>query len=211
MKELFDGALSFYEDDFSKNKDFYIGLKKNKPHTLFITCVDSRIDPNRITNSLPGDIYVVRNMGNMIPPYENNINSGFLAAISAIEYAVSMLEVKNIIICGHSNCGACASVYKDDEVLNKTPYVKKWLELLHPTRNKVLELKPDSDVKKIWLTELLNIQQQLHNLITYPFICDKFDKGELKLFGWYYIIESGDILNYNILTREFKSIVKGNK
>ena len=72
MKKLFDGAVQFYEDDYNYNKQFYEGLKENKPHTLFITCVDSRIDPNRLTNSNPGSLFVVRNLGNMIPPYKEN-------------------------------------------------------------------------------------------------------------------------------------------
>ncbi len=209
MNELFQGAIKFYEEDYNNEKAFYTSLQENKPHTLFITCVDSRIDPNRLTQSKPGELYVVRNIGNMIPPFrdeDDNIADGYLATTSSIEYSIKKLKVKNIIVCGHSNCGACAAAY-NHEMLSEMPYVKKWLELLKPTISRVNEMKPESDHKRVWLTELQNIQQQLYNLLSYPFIEEKFNRGELQIYGWYYNLMNGQILNYNIITREFKSII----
>lgn len=214
MKELFEGAIKFQEDDFVQFKDLYESLeKRQEPHTLFLTCVDSRVVPNLITNTLPGDLFVVRNMGNIVPPYkqDSNLRDGYLATTSAIEYALTMLDIKNIIICGHSDCGACSAVYEDEEVLNKAPYVKKWVELLTPVKNKVLELKPKSKIKRMWLTEQINVEQQLENLMTYPFVEERFDRGELRIYGWYYIISTGQIFNYNMITREFKPINKEKK
>lgn len=209
MNKLFQGAIKFYEEDYNNEKGFYKSLQENAPHTLFITCVDSRIDPNRLTQSKSGELYVVRNIGNMIPPFRkdnNEITDGYLAVTSSIEYSICKLKVKNIIICGHSNCGACTVVY-DKEMLNTMPYVKKWLELLNPTISKVEAMKPENEHKKIWLTELQNIQQQLHNLLSYPFVEERFNQGELQIYGWYYNIMSGQILNYNLITQEFKPII----
>ncbi|PAF42458.1 carbonic anhydrase [Helicobacter sp. 11S02596-1] len=215
MRELFDGALKFQEDDYIKYKDLYESLKvRQEPHTLFISCVDSRVVPNLITNTLPGDLFVVRNMGNIIPPYKENDNimrSGYLATTASIEYALNILGIKNIIICGHSNCGACSAIYEPSEKLENAPYVKKWIELLEPVKKKVEALKPTSKSKRIWLTEQINIEQQLENLMTYPFVEERFDRGELNIYGWYYIIETGEILNYNMITREFKPINKEKK
>lgn len=208
MKELFEGAVKFKEEDFLDYKSLYENLKKRQePHTLFITCVDSRVVPSLITNTLPGDLFVVRNVGNIVPPYKesSNMRIGYLSTTSAIEYALSILNIKNIIICGHSNCGACFAIYKKEKLL-KTPYVNKWLGLLDPVKERVAALNPTSISKRIWLTEQINIEYQLENLMTYPFVEEKFDSGELHIYGWYYIIETGDILNYNMITREFKPI-----
>lgn len=210
MRELFEGAVKFKEEDFLNHKELYENLgKKQNPHTLFISCVDSRVVPNLITNTLPGDLFVVRNVGNIVPPYTDNakaMRSGYLATTSAIEYALSILNIKNIIICGHSNCGACSAIFEAKDTLKSTPYVKKWLELLEPVRAKVNALNPQSYSKKIWLCEQINVEYQLENLMTYPFVEEKFDLGELNIYGWYYIIETGEILNYNMIKREFRPI-----
>lgn len=210
MRELFEGAVKFKEEDFLTHKELYENLgKKQNPHTLFISCVDSRVVPNLITNTLPGDLFVVRNVGNIVPPYTDNANtirSGYLATTSAIEYALNILNIKNIIICGHSNCGACSAIFETKNKLDSTPYVQKWLELLEPVKSKVNALNPESYSKKIWLCEQINVEYQLENLMTYPFVEEKFDSGELNIYGWYYIIETGEILNYNMIKREFRSI-----
>ncbi|MGX3010994.1 carbonic anhydrase [Helicobacter sp. 23-1044] len=209
MRELFEGAIKFQEESFLAHKKLYENLgKKQNPHTLFISCVDSRLVPNLITNTLPGDLFVVRNVGNIIPPYTDNnaMRSGYLATTSAIEYALSILKIKNIIICGHSNCGACIAALKDSAKLDSTPYVKKWLELLNPVRERVKALNPQSFSKEVWLCEQINVEYQLENLMTYPFVEEKFDLGELNIYGWYYIIETGEILNYNMIKREFHPI-----
>lgn len=214
MKELFKGAIKFQEEDFVAHQELYESLKKaQNPHTLFISCADSRVVPNLITNSDPGDLFVVRNIGNIIPPYteSNGMRQGYLATTSAIEYAITILDVQNIIVCGHSNCGACTAIYEPPQKLEKAPYVQKWIELLEPVKQKVLTLKPSSKSKRMWLTEQINVEQQLENLMTYPFVEERFDRGELNIYGWYYIIETGEILNYNMIKREFKPIIQKEK
>lgn len=209
MRELFEGAIKFKEEDYLNHQELYENLKtEQNPHTLVVCCADSRIVPNLITSTLPGDLFVVRNIGNIIPPYKENenIRSGYLATTSAIEYALLILNIKNIIICGHSNCGACAAIFKDKKELKATPYVQKWLELLEPVKKKVESLKPGTKAKRMWLAEQINIEQQLENLMTYPFVEEKFDRGELNVYGWYYIIQTGEILNYNMIKREFRPI-----
>lgn len=210
MNSLFQGAIKFYEEDYNNEKDFFEGLQENKPHTLFITCVDSRIDPNRLTRSKPGELFVIRNIGNIIPPFtELHEQEHYLAITSAIEYSIKKLKVKNIIVCGHSNCGACTCIY-EPSMLDSMPYVRKWLEFLEPTIKRIEAMGKMSKHKKIWLTELQNIQQQLVNLLTYPFVESKFNRGELHIYGWFYNIQSGQILNYNFIKNEFKPIAGDN-
>jgi len=202
MKRLFTGAIKFREEDFKDHKELFERLgDKQEPHTLFIGCADSRVVPNLITNTLPGELFVVRNIANLVPPYREV--DEFLATTSAIEYALRVLKVENIIICGHSNCGGCSSLYLEPHTINQTPHVRKWLELAHPVRDKVLALAPDTIAKRSWLTEQINIEFQLEHLFTYPEVKARFEAGELSVYGWYYIIETGEVFSYDFESGEF--------
>ncbi|NVO02469.1 MAG: carbonic anhydrase [Bacteroidetes bacterium] len=198
MEKLLQGIIEFRNNDFEDHKELFVTLgKEQKPHTLFIGCSDSRIVPNLITKTLPGEIFVIRNIANLVPPFRNS--NDYLATTSAIEFAVLSLEIENIIICGHSNCGGCLSLYQSDEKLSKLPHTKKWLEIAKNVKDIVLSM-PDSNniAKREWMTEQVNIVEQMKNLLTFPFIKEKFIKKEINILGWYYIIETGEIFGYNM-------------
>jgi len=206
MDKIFEGIYRFKNEDYETHKEIFQKLKdKQNPHTLFIGCADSRIIPNLITKTLPGELFTVRNIANLVPPYRDT--NDYVATTSAIEYAVLVLNVENIVICGHSNCGGCASVYKTEEELKNIPHVKKWIELINPAKEKALQICKDNPYKLEMITEQLNIIEQIKNLLTYPFIRDRYIEGKLKIYGWYYIIETGEIYNYDKETGEFKLIV----
>ena len=174
MQDLFNGVKEFNQNDFLEHKELFSLLgKKQSPHTLFVGCSDSRIVPNLITKTLPGDLFVIRNIANIIPFYREA--NEFLSTTSAIEYAVKVLKVANIIICGHSNCGGCNSLYLDDATLQEMPHTKKWLELAYPVRLKVEEILANQiePEKREWMTEQLNIVEQLSHLLSYPYIYEK--------------------------------------
>ncbi len=203
---LLDGVLRFRNEEFLEHQNLFSTLGDNQdPHTLFIGCADSRVVPNLITNTLPGELFVVRNIANLVPHYR--ISSEFAATTAAIEYAVVVLEVENIVVCGHSNCGGCSALYLPEEKLNKIPNVKKWLELAAPIKKQVLEEGKYEDEKRRNLrTELLNVVEQLKHLLSYPFIKERFEKGQIKLYGWYYVIETGDVYDYDFDSKEFRLI-----
>lgn len=203
---LLDGVLRFRNEEFLEHQNLFSTLGDNQdPHTLFIGCADSRVVPNLITNTLPGELFVVRNIANLVPHYR--ISSEFAATTAAIEYAVVVLEVENIVVCGHSNCGGCSALYLPEEKLNKIPNVKKWLELAAPIKKQVLEEGKYEDEKIRNLhTELLNIIEQLKHLLSYPFIKERFERGQIKLYGWYYVIETGDVYDYDFDSKEFRLI-----
>lgn len=197
MEKLLKGIIKFREIDFEEHKELFGQLSKEQnPHTLFIGCSDSRLIPQLITQTLPGELFVIRNIANIVPPYHES--EEYLSTTSSIEYAVNVLEIENIVVCGHSNCGGCKSLYASDEVLNKIPHTKKWLELAVEAKVKVLAVVAEEEVdKREWMTEQINIVEQLKNLLTYPFIREKVLQGTLTLEGWYYIIETGEVFIYN--------------
>lgn len=197
MDRLLQGIVDFRENDFEEHKQLFVDLgKQQKPHTLFIGCSDSRVVPNLFTRTLPGELFMVRNIANIVPIYREA--DEFLATTSAIEYAVQVLNVENIIVCGHSNCGGCSALFLDDGRLKEIPHTRKWLELARPVREKVLAQLPNADdAAKEWLAEQINVVEQMKHLLTYPFIREKFQRNEIKIVGWYYIIETGEIYNYN--------------
>lgn len=204
MQRLLEGVVKFRKNDFEAHKDLFVNLKeKQNPHTLFITCCDSRIDPNRITGTLPGEMFIIRNIANLVPPYR--VTSEYVATTSAIEYAVLALGVDNIIVCGHSNCGGCAASLNPTEKLNQLPNTKKWLELTNPVTKLILsDTEIADDAAREWMMEQANIIEQLKHLMTYPFIREKVSEGKLALDGWYYIIETGEIFIYNKDASEFQ-------
>ena len=206
MERLFKGTIEFRKNDFEKYKHIFTELGRyQKPHTLFITCSDSRIMPGMITNSVPGEVFIVRNIANIVPRYR--LSEEYLATTSAIEFAVEVLNVDTIVVCGHSNCGGCAALYLPEEKLAKTPNTKKWLELSQIVKEKVLSMVDINDDKaREWMTEQVNIVEQINHLFTYPFIKEKYEQGKLKIYGWYYIIETGEIFNYNNETSSFELI-----
>jgi carbonic anhydrase len=206
-KKLLDGVIKFKDDFFHEHKEIFENLSSSQnPHTLYIGCSDSRVVPDVIAQTMPGELFVVRNIANMVPPYDENSYS-FRCTASIIEYAVNMLEVDNIVICGHSNCGGCKALYYPEEKLDKLPSVKEWLKLGHEIRDRMLakDLSPE---EREFETEQLNIVKQLENLLTYPFVEEKVDNGTLKLHGWYYVIETADVFSYNFDKKEFELITK---
>jgi len=207
LENLFEGALKFRSEDFESHRSLFESLEKlQKPHTLFIGCSDSRLVPNMITKSQPGELFIVRNIANIVPMYRQS--EEYLATTSAIEFAIQTLGIKNIVICGHSNCGGCAALYYPAEKLAKTPHTSKWLELAHPVKTEVLALMGDShdESAREWMTEQLNIVLQLKHLMTYPFVESGVKSGEITIHGWHYIIQTGEVFNYNFDQKVFELI-----
>lgn len=197
MQKLLDGIVQFRQGDFEAHRELFKGLKtEQKPHTLFITCSDSRVDPNMITGTLPGELFIIRNVANLVPPYRNTPE--YVATTAAIEYAVLSLGVENIIVCGHSNCGGCAACLNPSEHLSQLPHTRKWMELAGPVRDRVLkEIPAEEPEAREWMMEQVNVVEQLKHLMTYPYIRDRASSGQMSLSGWHYIIETGEVFIYD--------------
>lgn len=191
----------FKAKSHAKYRDLFKTLVEEgqNPHTLFITCSDSRINPHLVTHTKPGEIFVLRNVGNMVPPYHEK--KGEFSTLAAVEYAVLNLEVQTIIVCGHSHCGACAAIWEPEKVGLHT---RQWLSLAEPVKATLDKESAEVEKKeKLFLTEQINVLVQLDRLKKYPFIKKKLEQGKISLSGWHYLIESGDVLIFNEEREEF--------
>lgn len=204
MQKLHEGIATFRKDTFEAHKGLFGELKESQnPHTLFITCSDSRVDPNMITSALPGELFTIRNMANIIPPYSEALE--YLAITAAMEYAVIEVKVDNIIVCGHSNCGGCAASLDSQECLERLPHAKKWLEIIAPVKEHVHRewAHAEPQVRALAM-EQNNVMMQLAHLMSYPYIRERVVSGELSLSGWYYLIETGEVFIFDEATKEFR-------
>jgi len=207
LKEFETGHEAFRKIAFNKSKERFRKLvsEGQNPKALFIGCSDSRVMPAMITSSKPGDLFIVRNIGNFVAPF--NPNADFHATASAIEYAVSILEVSDIIVCGHSDCGAIAALYKDIKQTPENIHTIKWLELGQEAKKVALLAHKDSDKELLHrYTEKISVVFQLDNLLTYPGVKKRVDEGSLFLHGWHYNIENGEIVYYDDENFEFKPL-----
>lgn len=197
MEKLFKGYMKFRKEDFESHRELFKTLgRQQAPHTLFIGCSDSRVVPNMITQTTPGELFIVRNVANIVPPYRQT--EEYVATTSAIEYAVQALKVDTIVVCGHSNCGGCAALHKSHEELDHLPHVRKWLEISKEVPGRVERLMTsDAPEEREWLTEQVNILVQMRNLLTFPYIKEKYEQGALNIYGWHYIIETGELFSFN--------------
>jgi carbonic anhydrase len=206
MNKLFRGIARFRREDFHAHKDLFKELgRRQRPHTLFVGCSDSRVVPELIAHTRPGELFMVRNVANIVTPFSET--EDFAGTTSAIEYAVQVLNVKTIVICGHSNCGGCAAMHMSPEELQHIPNVASWLqgsgEVKERVERQVVEGTPE---EKEWLTEQINILVQMRNLLTYPYISERYERDAIEILGWYYIIETGEIFNFNDSTQVFELV-----
>ncbi|MFF8798605.1 MULTISPECIES: carbonic anhydrase [unclassified Methylobacterium] len=195
MDDIIQGISNFRGRVFPGQQQMYQRLVRDgqQPQALIIACADSRVSPEHITQSGPGDLFVCRNAGNIVPPFSQQ-NGG---VSSAIEYAVVALGVRDIVICGHSDCGAMKGLM-NPEALSSMPNVAAWLRHSHAASQIVCEAYPEgmSPKDRHHALALENVVVQLNNLRTHPSVAAGLAKGELRLHGWFFEIESGQVLAY---------------
>ena len=208
IKNLIRGNKLFREYHFPDFEEDLETLVKNgqKPDVLFISCCDSRITHDFMVGSKPGDLFVLRNIGNFVPKF--SLNGDFHGTASAIEYAVSVLGVKNIIVCGHSHCGACKSLH--EEIPNDIDFIniKKWLEMGNKAKAVTLKNSYNTKDELYRATEKNSLICQLENLLTYPIIQDSIKSEQLQIHGWYYNLKDASIEYYDKKSNTFHDIVE---
>ncbi|WP_457597286.1 carbonic anhydrase [Hydrogenimonas sp.] len=204
-----EGVEAFQAIHFKKHEEEFRELveKGQSPKALFIGCSDSRVLPNLITNTGPGDLFVMRNVGNFVPPFKPD--NDFHATAAAIEYAAFNLRVEEIIVCGHSDCGACKALYEDHSAYaDEIPHTIKWLELGMDAKALALRSVGEGDKKALQeATEKFSVLYQLKNLLTYPNVKRRVEEGSLFLHGWWYDIASGKVEYYDPETKTFLPLI----
>ncbi len=199
MRNLIAGIHRFHERYWSANRELYRRLAEHGqfPEALFITCCDSRVDPLTITHGKPGDLFIVRNIGNFVPPYsENRLDGSGVAA--AVEYAVACLGVRDIIVCGHSDCGALKALYGERSNLSETPHLSEWLSHGDRTMAVVEANYPDRTREERYeITAGENVLLQTENLWTYPVLRKAAREGRLHIHAWYFEIGTGTVFRYS--------------
>jgi carbonic anhydrase len=200
MQKLIEGIHHFRNEVFSSRRELFERLAHGqRPLACFITCADSRINPNLITNTEPGELFIVRNAGNLVPPHGTS-NNGEAAAV---EFALVGLGVKDIIVCGHSRCGAMSGLL-EPEKLHSMPAVREWLRHAEATERIIREnynhLSGDA---LLTATAEENVLVQLEHLRTLPAVAARLARGEVKLHAWMYKIETGEVFEYDAVQRQY--------
>jgi carbonic anhydrase len=203
MEKIIRGIHHFQQNIFSSQQELFRRLATGQqPDALFITCSDSRILPNLLTQTKPGELFILRNAGNIVPPH-GAANGGEGATI---EYAVTALGIRDIIVCGHSHCGAMHGLLHQEK-LTKMPSVVNWLQHAEATRRIVEEKYPEQTGEDQVLNAVKeNVLVQLENLRTHPSVAAGLALGKLTLHGWVYQIETGSVFAYDPEQRQFRRI-----
>ena len=205
MDKVLDGVLAFKENIYPEYRELFSDLAGGQsPEVLLVTCADSRIDPALITQTYPGDLFICRNAGNIVPPYGPDAEGN----VASIEFAVAALGVKHIVVCGHSDCGAMKGAM-NPEGLDALPHVCGWVGHSAAAVDAAKAAKPELEGKAL-LKEVTeqNVLLQLQNLKTHPQVAAGLEAGKLTLHGWVYDIGEGVIFAHNEATGDFEQVTK---
>lgn len=196
--ELLQRLRSFHDDAFPRYRAQFRELVDDGQHptTLFIGCSDSRLVPYLLTGAGPGELFMVRNVGALVPPCCGTQDGGHHGTAAAIEFAVLNLKVRHIVVCGHSHCGAIKALYED--VSPEARNLGAWLDL---AREAALPVQPTPEALR--RTEQRSVVLQLQRLMDYPMVRRRVERGELKLYGWYYVIEDGEVHVFDVKLGRF--------
>jgi carbonic anhydrase len=204
MQKLVEGIHHFQQNIFREQAQLFQNLAKGQaPLTLFITCSDSRINPTALTQTEPGEMFILRTAGNIVPPY----GAVWGGEAATVEYAVAVLKVRDIVVCGHSHCGAMAGLLNPASIEGLTA-VQALLRHAESTQRIVREnyqhvTDPES-LLKVAVEE--NVLVQLENLRTHPCVAAALSRGDMKLHGWFYKFETGEVFAYDPAEQQFASL-----
>lgn len=205
MPRIAAGVVKFQKEAFPERKDLFEGLAGGQsPETLFITCSDSRISPNLVTQTEPGEIFVIRNAGNIVAPHTKQTDGGS----ATIEYAVAALKVQHIVVCGHMGCGAMAAAM-DPSGLDALPHVKEWIghaKAAVQVTNEIASDASDDDKMRVLIEQ--NVLMQLQHLRTHPYVAQALAAKTIQLHGWVYDFAAGEVTAYDERDDRFEPVAE---
>ncbi len=203
-RKLVDGVLKFRSGVFEEKKSLFSSLSNQQsPCALFITCSDSRVDPTLLTQTDPGELFLLRNAGNIVPPYGAMLGS----STATIEYATAVLEVPHIIVCGHTDCAVMKALLDPDSVKD-LPAVRAWVAQGETTRRIMTEYHSEcSEDDRLFMAIQENVRAQIDNLRTHPSVALQLRRRKVALHGWVYSISTGDVWALDMDTGDFKPLI----
>jgi carbonic anhydrase len=208
IEKFLAGFERFQEKYFAGDDSIYLRLRQGQsPKALVISCCDSRADPGMLMGAGPGDIFVVRNVANLVPPYRNGAEMPGIRA--DIEFAVKGLNVEQIIILGHSGCGGIRALMDGEGVTaHNFEFIGTWVSIAAEARERVMrELAGESDAVQSRACEQAAIALSLENLMSFPWIRERVESGATALHGWYFNIDAGELLVYSAASGRFEPLV----
>ena len=208
MQRLIEGVHKFRREEFGRYRELFARLSREgqNPHTLFITCSDSRVLAELVTQSQPGDLFVVKNVGNIVPPAHVTGSTNSTAA--AIEYAVHILNVADIVVCGHTQCGAMTALLNGMPNATAMPHAAAWLETAAPIREIIQrQYQHLGTAARVTAAAEENVLLALENLHGYPGVADRLSAGKLRLHGWCFKIDTAEMFAYEPGVGQFQPLV----
>jgi carbonic anhydrase len=208
MQKLLEGVHRFQQREFGRYKEVFRRLSREgqKPHTLFITCADSRVVAELITQSKPGDLFVIKNVGNIVPPAD--VDTGYNSTGAGIEFAVEALGVTDVVVCGHSQCGAISALMDSSAPPTELKHLSNWISLVDPVREAINRdyNHLHSPADRIRAAEEENVLFSIERLHSYPCVAKKLQEGTLRLHAWFFKIDTAELFGYDPEHRQFQII-----
>jgi carbonic anhydrase len=198
LQKLINGYKAFYKKFFIDDGEVYKDLSENGqfPDVAIIACSDSRVDPSIVTSAAPGDLFVIRNVANLVPPYQPD-DSTYHGTSAALEFAINNLQVKYLVIMGHSKCAGIRELMESDPKTENHSFVNSWMQIATDVGKNVKATHKHLDAAgQIHICEKQAIEKSMENLKTFPWINEKIQSGKLKVIGWYFDIEKGKLYNF---------------
>jgi carbonic anhydrase len=208
MQKLLEGVHRFQQREFGRYREVFRRLSREgqKPHTLFITCADSRVVAELITQSKPGDMFVIKNVGNIVPPAD--VDTGYNSTGAGIEFAVEALGVSDIVVCGHSQCGAITALMNPQSASSDLKHLQKWITLAQPVRETIERNYSHltTETERIRAAEEENVLFSIDQLHAYPGVAKRLQEGSLRLHAWFFKIDTAELFGYDPEHRQFQLI-----
>lgn len=201
-EKLTDGFKRFHKQYFGDDNRLYASMRDGQPaKTMMIACCDSRVDPAIMTDCDPGDLFIVRNVANLVPPCESA--GHYHGTSAALEFAVNSLNVENIIVMGHANCGGIQALW-DDDGTQTSQFIQSWVLIAEEAKNKVLATHGDAErIEQLSACEKEAVLVSLENLLSFKCIKERVEQGTLSLHGWYFDFRVGELYCYQATSDEF--------
>jgi carbonic anhydrase len=207
LQQFIEGFREFQQQYFAGETALFDRLRAGQtPTTVLIGCCDSRVDPAILTQCAPGEMFIIRNVANLVPPFEQGTTNQGVSA--ALQYAVTVLNVSRIVVLGHSHCGGIKGLMDSSDIVEKDDFLGRWIHIASKAKERVLEQLPNAEKSiQYRACELEAIRDSLDNLTTFPWIKERLGTDALSVHGWFFDFEHGALLGFDEETGQFQPLV----